>query len=110
MRLTFHFQPVADLHAALQHYLDLGWDEAWREGENTIALQMPGVETQLMLDDAPDWGGAGPMYMVDDLLPWLELHADLNVGPVSEIPGGRVVEVTAPGHSYYVFSMDDMGD
>lgn len=107
MRLTFYFQPVEDLDAAFQHYLALGWDEAWREGEHTIALQMPGVETQLMLDDAPGWGGAGPMYLVDDLLPWLDAHPDLQPGPLTEIPGGRVVEIPAPGHGYYVFSMDD---
>lgn len=108
MLLTFYFQPVADLAAAAQHYLNLGWDEAWREGEHTIALQMPGVETQLMLDDEPGWGGAGPMYLVDDLLPWLAAHPELAAGEVQEIPGGRVADITAPGHSYYVFSMDDV--
>lgn len=110
MHLTFYFQPVADLAAATEHYTSLGWDEAWREGEHTIALQMPGVETQLMLDDAEGWGGAGPMYLVDDLLPWLDAHPELISGQVMEIPGGRVAEITAPGHSYYVFSMDDAAE
>jgi len=108
MNLTFHFQPVSDLAAAAAHYRDLGWEEAWREGEHTVAFQMPGVETQLMLDDEPDWGDAGPMYLVDDLLPWLEAHPQLEVTlPVREIPGGRVAGIGAPGHGYYVFSMDE---
>lgn len=110
MRLTFLFQPVDDLIPAAQHYLGLGWDEAWREGEHTIALQMPGSEIQLMLDDEAGWGGAGPMYLVDDLLPWLADHPDLHAGEIREIPGGRVVEVSAPGHGYYVFSMDEAGE
>lgn len=110
IHLTFYFQPVDDLAAAAEHYLSLGWEEAWREGENTIALQMPGVETQLMLDDAEGWGGPGPMYLVDDLPAWLAEHSELAAGPVTEIPGGRVAEITAPGHTYYVFSMDDAGE
>lgn len=109
MRLTFYFQPVEDLAAAAQHYRDLGWDEAWREGDHTIALQMPDVETQLMLDDAEGFGGAGPMYLVDDLVSWLEEHAQLTAGPVTEIPDGRVAQITGPGHTYYVFSLDDVG-
>lgn len=108
MRLTFYVQPVDELAPAVQHYLDLGWEEAWREGEHTVALQMPDVEAQLMLDDEPGWGGAGPMYLVDDLAAWLASHPDLVAGPTLEIPGGRVAEITAPGHTYYVFSMDDV--
>ena len=107
MRLTFYFQPVDDLTGAARHYLDLGWEEAWREGEHTIALQMPDVETQLMLDDADGWGAAGPMYLVDDLIPWLAAHPEIAAGDVTEIPGGRVAEVAGPGHIYYVFSMDE---
>ena len=110
MKLTFYFQPVDDLRLAAQHYLDLGWEEAWREGEHTIAMQMPDVETQLMLDDAEGWGGPGPMYLVNDLMPWLDAHPALNTGPITEIPGGRVVEVTGPGHQYYIFSMDEASE
>jgi hypothetical protein len=109
MRLAFYFQPVDDMAPALQHYLDLGWEEAWREDDHTIAMQMPDVDTQLMLDDVPGWGGPGPMYLVDDVEAWLSSHADLVAGPTKEIPGGRVAAITAPGHTYYVFSLDDTG-
>ncbi|UFU03743.1 hypothetical protein LQF12_03800 [Ruania suaedae] len=108
MKLTFLFQPVTDLALAVDHYTLLGWDEAWREGEHTVAFQMPGADVQLMLDGAPDWGGPGPMYLVDDLTAWLEAHPDVAAGPLSQIPGGHVAEITAPGHSYYVFSMDSV--
>ena len=107
MKLTFHFEPVDDLASAAKFYLDLGWTEAWREGEHTIALQMPEVETQLMLDDTPDWGHAGPMYLVENLMSWLEAHPALAAGSVTEIPGGRVAEISGPGHFFYVFSMDE---
>lgn len=106
MRLTFYFQPVDDLGVAAAHYLDLGWEEAWREGEHTVALQMPDVDTQLMLDSAPGWGGPGPMYLVEDLTAWLDAHPEIWAAEPKEIPGGRVAEVSAPGHTYYVFAMD----
>lgn len=106
--LTFQFQPVDDLHAAVQHYLDLGWEEAWREGEHTVSLQMPELEIELMLDDEPGWGPAGPMYFVDNVDAWRAEHPTVTTGEPREIPGGRVVEVTAPGHTYYVFSVEEV--
>ncbi|ROR73728.1 hypothetical protein [Bogoriella caseilytica] len=108
MLFTFFFQPVEDLVAAVQHYRNLGWDEAWREGEHTVALQMPGVASQLMLDSTVGFGSAGPMYLVEDLGQWLGAHPDLRAGSPVPIPGGRVAEVSAPGHTYYVFAMDDV--
>jgi hypothetical protein len=106
VQLTFLFQPVADLAGTAAYYRDLGWDEAWREGEHTIAFQMPGVETQLMLDDAAGWGPQGPMYLVDDLDAWLAGREQLEIAfPVEEIPDGRVVGIQAPGHVFYVFEM-----
>jgi hypothetical protein len=106
MQLTFLFQPVADLEAAAAHYRSLDWVEVWREGEHTIAFQIPGVETQLMLDDEGGWGPAGPMYLVGDLDSWLAANADAEIAlPVEPIPGGRVVGIQAPGHRYYVFEM-----
>lgn len=105
MRLMFHFQPVDDVAAAADHYRGIGWAEAWREGEHTIAMQMPEVDTQLMLDDEPGWGASGPMYAVDDVARWQREHPEVLSGPLRTIPGGAVTAVTAPGHTYYVFSM-----
>lgn len=106
MQLAFLFQPATDLAASAAYYAGLGWEETWREGEHTIAFQIPDSETQLMLDDAPGWGSAGPMYLVDDLDEWIAEHADSEVSlPVREIPDGRVVGIQAPDHVFYVFEM-----
>jgi hypothetical protein len=29
---------------------ELGWEEAWREGDTTVSLKLPGTDVQLMLD------------------------------------------------------------
>jgi hypothetical protein len=43
MKLTFIYQSVKGLPAALAFYRDeLGLDEAWREGESTVAFELPG--------------------------------------------------------------------
>ncbi|GAA2173050.1 hypothetical protein GCM10009846_13420 [Agrococcus versicolor] len=108
MQLSFLFQPVDDLAAAAAHYAALGWEEAWRQGDHTIALQCPGLDTQLMLDDEPGWGGPGPMYLVDDVQAWLDAHPVAQVATrIADIPGGRVADIQAPGHVYYVFSVED---
>ena len=108
MQLAFLFQPVADLAAAAAHYEALGWEEAWREGAHTIAFQLPGADAQLMLDDEPGWGGPGPMYLVPSVQGWLDAHPRASVASrIADIPRGRVADVQAPGHLYYVFEMDD---
>jgi len=104
VRLTFLYQPVTDLEAALPFYRDeLGWDEAWREGEETVAFWLPGRVAQVMLSytDQP----AGPMYLVDDLRAWIAGHSDVEtVIPMYDIPGGAVAGFAAPGGNvFYVF-------
>ena len=70
MKLEFLYAPTRDLQAALALYRDeLGWEEAWREGETTVSLKLPGTDVQLMLDaTVPDGGGAfGPIFVLDDV-------------------------------------------
>ena len=51
MKLEFLFVPTSDLSASLALYRDgLGFTEMWREGDATVALALPGSDTQLMLD------------------------------------------------------------
>ena len=65
MKLEFWYAPVTDLSAALALYRDtLGWEEAWREGELTASLALPGTEVQLMLD-AHNAYVPGPIFIVD---------------------------------------------
>jgi len=55
MKLTFIYHPVSDLESAVKFYRDvLGWDEAWRMGDDTAAFQIPDSEIQVMLTVDPD--------------------------------------------------------
>jgi len=78
MKLTYLYQPVDDLPAAVAFYRDvLGLDEAWREGESTAAFRLPGTEVELMLDvppgDGPEWT-AGGFYAVDSVNAFMAKH------------------------------------
>jgi catechol 2,3-dioxygenase-like lactoylglutathione lyase family enzyme len=69
MRLSFIYHPVPDVEKAVAFYRGiLGWDEAWRMGDDTAAMQVPGSEVQLMLaiDADPDAVASG-FFEVDDV-------------------------------------------
>ncbi|OSC40338.1 VOC family protein [Mycobacterium decipiens] len=90
--LGFLYLPVPELGSALAFYRDtLGWTEAWREGDHTVALALPGTEVQLMVDvDTERIGRPGPMLVVDDARAWIAKRShELAVWlePI-EIPGG----------------------
>jgi catechol 2,3-dioxygenase-like lactoylglutathione lyase family enzyme len=109
MRLTFIYQAVEDLPAALAFYRDeLGLDEAWREGESTVAFELPGSPVQLMLDARPDrhqrWG-SGAYFQVDDVVAFTKQHPDIRwVGEVIDVPGGRSAAFADPsGNIVHVF-------
>ena len=104
MQLQFLYVPVADLDSAVAFYRDeLGWIEAWRESDDTVAFALPDSSVQVMVSTAP--GSAGPMYEVDDLEAFLAAHPSVpRLGDVSEIPDGRVIELTGPdGNTFHVF-------
>ena len=108
MKLTYLYHPVTDLDEGLAHFRDqLGWEEAWREGDDTVAFWTPDRSAQVMVarTDEP----AGPMYLVDSVTEWLAAHADVPVVvPRYEIPGGSVAGLTgAGGNVFYVFDMPD---
>jgi catechol 2,3-dioxygenase-like lactoylglutathione lyase family enzyme len=92
MKLVFLYHPVKDLPSALAFYRDgLGWDEAWREGDTTVAMQIPGSEVQVMLDSSdPDSPlGASGFYEVEDVDRFVADHGErLNVveAPVDLAP------------------------
>ena len=93
MKLMFLYQPVKDLKESVDFYRKLGLDEAWREGEGTVAFALPGTEVQLMLDvppgEGPEWG-PGPFFAVDSLDRFMADHPDLKlVGEIIDVPGGR---------------------
>lgn len=105
MKLKFIYAPVAELGPALAFYRDtLGWSEAWREGTDTVAFQIPGnEEIQVMVSVATD--PPGPMYQVANLKEYLASKQELTVQvPIQEIPDGYVAGVVDPGGNvFYVF-------
>jgi catechol 2,3-dioxygenase-like lactoylglutathione lyase family enzyme len=108
VKLTFIYQPIEDLGEAVAFYRDqLGFDEAWREADDTVAFWLPDRSAQIML--TTENGQAGPMYLVDDLDGWRGAHPDvLTAVEKSEIPGGSVAGFAAPGgHTFYVFDQPD---
>lgn len=106
MKLEFLYTPVPDLGAALALYRDaLGWEEAWREGELTVSLTLPGTDVKLMLDQADSGDGVGPIFVVESVE---KFHADrpaelaVQEEP-QEIPGGSMATYAdAWGHPIYV--------
>ena len=76
--IEFFYLPVRDLEQALAFYRDtLGWVEAWREGETTASVQMPGDQVQLMIDAVDDDVlRPGPVVTVDDVRGWHAEHLE----------------------------------
>jgi predicted enzyme related to lactoylglutathione lyase len=117
MKLEFLYAPTRDLPAALALYRDeLGWDEAWREGESTVSLKVPGSDVQLMLDaiDADAATGFGPVFVVDDVKRFTAGRPrGLRVtSEPQEIPGGYLATFADPsGNTIYVMdqSLDAAG-
>jgi len=108
MRLSFVYHPTTDLPTAERFYREqLGLEEAWRDGDDTIAFAIPDSRTTVMVSTTPQ--PAGPMYLVDDLAAWTADHANLPIAvPRADIPGGAVTGFTGPdGFVFYVFDQPD---
>ena len=59
MQLLFSYLPTKDVASALALYRDtLGFHELWREGDDTVALSVPGTEVALMVDGARETASA----------------------------------------------------
>jgi catechol 2,3-dioxygenase-like lactoylglutathione lyase family enzyme len=106
MKLEFLYMPTRDLRAALSLYRDrLGWEEAWREGETTVSLKLPGTDVQLMLDVRVAQVPPGPIFVVDSVAAFSAQRPDdllLREEP-GEIPGGFIASFEDPsGNVLYV--------
>lgn len=101
MKLSYFYQAVEDLPAALAFYRDdLGFDEVWREGESTVAFQLPGSPVQLMVDEQPSgderWR-SGVVFEVDDVDTFAKEHDGFRwLGETLDIPGGRLAAFADP--------------
>jgi len=101
---AFIYVPTDDLAATAGFYAEeLGLDEAWREGDDTIAFALPDSDLQIMVSTAP--GGHGPMYQVPSAAQWIAEHPTLEiVVPLEDIPGGATVGFADPaGNAFYIF-------
>jgi catechol 2,3-dioxygenase-like lactoylglutathione lyase family enzyme len=108
MKLTFLYQQAVDLGAAVAFYRDrLGFEEAWREGADTVAFWLPDRTAQIMLSATEQ--PPGPMYLVDSLDVWIRDHPDITTAVDQvKIPGGSVAGFAAPdGAVFYVFDQPD---
>lgn len=100
MKLEFLFIPTSDLNASLALYRDgLGFTELWREGDETVALALPGGEAQIMLDANDPNAPMGPMFVVDSVEAFhASRPAALTVLEApAEVPGGFVATYREPG-------------
>lgn len=109
MKLMFIYQAVDDLPAALAFYRDeLGLAESWREGDSTVAFDLPGSPIQLMLDVPPDdhprWK-PGMFCEVPDVDAFIKEHPGFTwVGEAIAVPDGRAATFTDPaGNTIHVF-------
>jgi catechol 2,3-dioxygenase-like lactoylglutathione lyase family enzyme len=107
MKLTFLYQPVTDIKESVAFYRDtLGLDEAWREGDSTVAFKLPGTEVELMLDvPAVDELSAGGFFAVESIDRFAEEHRELTwVGDAIDMPGGKAWQFKDPaGNVIYLF-------
>jgi predicted enzyme related to lactoylglutathione lyase len=110
LKLAFVYMPVGDLASALAFYRDtLGFAEAWREGERTCALQLPGTEVGLLLiEDTSPGLTPGPVFLVDSVRAYYARHT--GTIPFSSqptpIPPGYQVNITDPsGNTFGVMDV-----
>lgn len=111
MKLEFLYVPTRDLRAALALYRDgLGWQEAWREGESTVSLTLPGTEVQLMLDATDPDAAFGPIFVVESVH---DFHSgrpsELRISMEPEaIPGGFLAKFEdQSGNTIYVMDQSE---
>lgn len=92
MKLVFLYHPVSNLKDSLAFYRDtLGFEEAWREGEHTVALQLPGSDVRLLIEDDELGLAPGGVFLVDSVDGFYKENKDqleFIKQPVS-IPPGR---------------------
>ena len=102
MKLCFLYHPVNNLKESLTFYRDvLGFEEAWREGNHTIALSIPNTEQRIMIEEDEHDLGAGGIFLVDSVEEYYNEHqSKVNfVKMPSDIPPGK-----------YAIYLDDSGN
>jgi len=109
VKLVYVYQPAQDVAAAAAFYREqLGYEETWRDGTDTVAFRLPDSSVQLMVSTTPQ--PPGLMFLVEDAAAWAAERPDLTVAvPRFAIPGGAVLGLDGPdGSVFYVY--DQGGD
>lgn len=92
MKLVFLYHPVENLKESLVFYREtLGFEEAWREGEHTVALSLPNSDVRLLIEEEEKELAAGGVFLVDSVDGYFEEHKDVLtfVKEPVDIPPGR---------------------
>jgi len=111
MKLTFLYQPVRDIKESVEFYRALGLDEAWREGDGTVAFKLPGSPVELMLDHVSGDSGPGGFFEVESVDKFVAEHQDFDwSGEIFEMPGGRGASFRDPsGNWIHLFDQSTAG-
>ncbi|WP_409253817.1 VOC family protein [Bacillus sp. SCS-153A] len=92
MKLVFLYHPVNNLTESLTFYREkLGFVEAWREGDHTVALTLPESDVRLLIEEGEKNMAAGGVFLVDSVDSYFEEQRhtlDFVKEPV-DIPPGR---------------------
>ncbi|WP_283134627.1 VOC family protein [Rhizohabitans arisaemae] len=100
MKLEFLFVPTSDLKASLALYRDgLGFTESWREGDETVALALPGTDVQIMLDTHDPDAPVSPVFVIDSVDDFHVTRPETLtvVEAPAQIPGGFQATYKDPG-------------
>ena len=92
MKLVFLYHPVDNLMDSLSQYRNtLGFEEAWREGEQAIAIQLPGSDVKLLIENDEHDLGAGGVFLVESVDEFFREKKDVLtfVREPVDIPPGR---------------------
>lgn len=112
MKLTFIYQPVRDVKESVEFYRGLGLDEAWREGDTTVAFKLPGSPVELMLDVTTDsHAGPGGFFEVESVDKYVADRPELDwTGEIIDMPGGRAATFRDPsGNCIHLFDQSTAG-
>ncbi|MCA0173066.1 VOC family protein [Bacillus sp. RAR_GA_16] len=110
MKLAFLCHPTKNLKESVSFYRDvLGFEEAWREGNHTVALKLEkNEEVQIMIEDDEDGVASGGVFVLENVDEFYEENqSKLNfVKQPCDIPPGRYAIFTDPdGNPFRVIDM-----
>ncbi len=110
MKLVFLHHYVKDLKQALAYYREThGFEEAWREGEHTAAMKIPGnSEVQLMLEDQDEGVPSGGVFLVDSVDSFYEEKREVLkfvLDPMDIPPGRYAIYLDESGNPIRILDM-----